>query len=88
MPTITINIKKYELTQDEFGITYVNGLSIDDFMKTLSTEDYNFLVKKGVRTAVEEPEHTKDIIERLEMPKEQSDFMISLGTLRSQEQSR
>lgn len=67
---MTINGKDYPLTVDAFGLTYVDGKLVDDFMKTLSVEDTEWLARYGLSVVQREPKHFDDIAERIEMPRD------------------
>lgn len=70
MRTLIINGTRHTLTTDGMGITYIDGLLIDDFMDNLSEADTLWLAQYGMNVAKNEPEHYEDICERIEMPRE------------------
>lgn len=68
MSKITINGKTYAIEIDGMGLTYVNGMLVDEFIEMLPMKDIEWLAKYGMGVAQKEPEHFDDIAERIEMP--------------------
>lgn len=64
---ITINGRDHKVTTDSFGITYVDGLTIEQFLENASIEDVRFLAKYGLNLAQVEPDHAADIADRHEL---------------------
>jgi hypothetical protein len=56
-----------EITQDGFGITYIDGMTVDEFMGQCTPEEIKLFAAEGMRMEVEEPELFQDIISKLEM---------------------
>lgn len=67
MPSIEINGQKHTVTKDGFGLTLVDGKTIEDFVKDCSVDDLRALVKHGIQIIESNPEHAQDIIERFEI---------------------
>lgn len=65
--TITILDREYEITTDGFGVKYIDGILIDEFLENASTDILDALAAKGLRTIAKEPERAHDIIERNEL---------------------
>lgn len=79
MPELIINDKQYMLTLDGFGVRYIDGVELNEWMKTIDAETLAFLVKKGTDVVKNEPEHFEDIAEREEMPMSTRDLMRHYG---------
>lgn len=70
MPRITINNKSYPFTVDDWGILYIDGLTLDEFNEKLIIEDpvgHIEMVKKGAQLLVDSPEVFQDIVDRHEI---------------------
>jgi citrate synthase len=67
---ITVNGKKYPLSEGDYGLTLIGGMYLEEFIENLSTEDLAWLAKYGMAIVQNEPEHFDDIADRLEMPQE------------------
>lgn len=67
MYRININGKEHKVKIDGFGITYIDGMTIDDFMAEADAETKLFLAEKGMKIISKNPNYAKDIIERHEI---------------------
>lgn len=56
-----------EITYDEFGLMYTDGMLLDEFLKHCSPEERALFIKEGERIEAEEPALFEDLMERLEI---------------------
>lgn len=75
MSKITINGKDYNFIIDSFGITIVEGKSVDEFLESLPVEDHEWLVNRDLQTIYNEPEYFDEVANRMEIPKKYKDVL-------------
>lgn len=60
--SITVLDTTYEITEDGFGIKYIDGLTLDQFLDKISPEELDYLAKIGMKLWQEDPEKFKDTV--------------------------
>lgn len=67
MASIEVNGTEHEVTVDEWGIRYVDGMTVDNFVQSLSEDDMIWAAEHGMRLYSDNPEHVQDIVQRYEI---------------------
>jgi hypothetical protein len=58
---------KHVRSWDNWGIVYIDGMLVDQYLDTASLEELSFFAKEGLRIQIEEPEYFEELKERFEM---------------------
>jgi len=62
--TIVINGTSHSLTEDKNGSPLIDGMVLDEFMDTLSTEDLGWCAAYGMEIAIQTPYRLDDLLKK------------------------
>lgn len=67
MAEILFRGKVRQITEDSFGVRYIDGMPINEWVDQLTRDEQVELAKVGLKLLNDDPEHFKDITERYEI---------------------
>lgn len=64
---LIINGTQHKLTIDGFGVSYIDGMTLDQYLDNAPLADVQYLAKNGIKIATDNPDYANDISERHEL---------------------